>query len=304
MDINWLRDLIEVQAQGSFSKAASARHVSLSALSRRIQMLEAWAEHPLIDRSSYPVRLTLAGQDLLPVAQAVTGQIDQVRMRLRGVAAESKQIRFLAPNSVAVALFPRLLSLLQQVLGPLRVSVTPGNFNEVMQRFNHGEADFALYYLCRTFMPRETFSKTVSALVARDALLPVARSAKTARGSKADQWKVIMLDDTSYLGRVARAVMLHHDLNYEIGVTAPQILAIHQFAVEGAGLAWLPASLVEEDLARGRLTRVLTEIKPVAIETYVVRQSAPLELAHERVWESLQEYGHSRRIMDFTKRIA
>ena len=37
MDTSWLADLIEIEKHGSFSKAAVARNISVSALSRRIQ---------------------------------------------------------------------------------------------------------------------------------------------------------------------------------------------------------------------------------------------------------------------------
>lgn len=304
MDVNWLRDLIEVDAHGSFSKAATARNVSLSALSRRIQMLESWAEHVLVDRSSHPVRLTPAGQELLSVAHAVTTEVDRVRMRLRRAGERRTQIRFLAPNSVSVALMPRLLTALQRTLGPLPITLMHGNYREVMQRFRDGEAEFALYYTCSSFVPRERFSHAVSALVAQDALVPVAKDGKAARGGKPGQWRVVMLDDDSYLGQVARSVMLHHKLDYVISVTGSQILAVRQLALEGAGLAWLPASLVAEDLAEQRLERVIPKIPPVPTDIYVVRQPAPLNPSHEPVWERLQELARSGSMMDFTKRIA
>lgn len=304
MDINWWRDLIAIDTHGSFSKAATARSVSLSALSRRIQMLEAWAEHALVDRGSHPVRLTAAGQELLTVAQAVTTEIDRVRMRLRHADERGAPIRFLAPNSVSVSLMPRLLTSLQRELGPLQVNLMHGNFREVMQRFLRGEAEFALYYVCSAFVPRERFSHAVSAMVAHDALLPVAKNAKAARDSKSGSWRVVVLDDDSYLGQVARSVMLHHSLDYSISVTGSQILAVRQLAIEGAGMAWLPASLVAEDLAAHRLVRVLTRVPAVQTEIYVVRQPTALSPAHEPVWEKLKEFAQFGRIIDFTKRIA
>ena len=82
MDVNWLRDLVEVALQDSFSKAARARNASVSSLSRRIQLLEDWAGHALVDRSSHPVRLTSPGEQLLPVAQAVVREIDRARERV------------------------------------------------------------------------------------------------------------------------------------------------------------------------------------------------------------------------------
>jgi DNA-binding transcriptional LysR family regulator len=304
MDVNWLRDLIEVAAHGSFSKAAIARSVSLSALSRRIQMLEAWAEHSLVDRSSHPVRLTSAGQDLLSVAQAVTAEVDRIRSRLRCVGERGAPIRFLAPNSVSVALLPRMLTTLQRALGPLQVHLMHGNYREVIQRFREGEAEFALYYVCSSFVPREEFSPSASALVAKDCLLPVAKDAKAASGDKTGQVRVVMLHDDSYLGQVARSIMLHYKLDYAISLSGSQILAVRQLAIEGAGLAWLPASLVAEDLAERRLMRVLDKIPPVSTDIYVTRQLAPLSADHELVWEKFRELARASGVMDFTKRIA
>ncbi|MCK7497041.1 MAG: LysR family transcriptional regulator [Comamonadaceae bacterium] len=45
-------------------RSAQLRHVTQPAFSRRIQALEAWAGIDLVDRSSYPTRLTPAGETL------------------------------------------------------------------------------------------------------------------------------------------------------------------------------------------------------------------------------------------------
>ena len=48
----------------SYLSPAQLRHVTQPAFSRRIQALEAWAGTDLVDRSSYPTRLTPAGETL------------------------------------------------------------------------------------------------------------------------------------------------------------------------------------------------------------------------------------------------
>lgn len=304
MDTNWLRDLIAIDIHGSFSKAAISRSVSVSALSRRIQMLESWAKQTLVDRSSHPVRLTSIGQDLLSVAHAVTNEVDRAQMRLRQVGENRTPIRFLAPNSVSVALMPRLLTVLQRELGPLQVTLMHGNFREVMQRFFDGDAEFALYYACPAYLPRERFSHDVSAMIASDALLPVAKSAKNALAGSSEAYRVVLLNDDSYLGQVARSIMLHHKLDYTIRITCSQILAVRQLALEGEGMAWLPASLVEEDLNEGRLVRIALDNVPlVRTNIYVVRQQTTLNPDQTPVWVKLKEFAQSGALFDFTKRI-
>lgn len=62
MELGWLEDFMELAAVRNFSTAAAARHVTQPAFSRRIRALENWIGAALIDRSSYPVRLTNAGR--------------------------------------------------------------------------------------------------------------------------------------------------------------------------------------------------------------------------------------------------
>jgi DNA-binding transcriptional LysR family regulator len=304
MDINWFSDLVEIARQGSFSKAATARNMSVSSLSRRIQLLEDWASLPLLDRSSHPVRLTAAGEKLRPVAQAVIWEIDKVRSQLRGTHKQSDPVRFLAPHAVSVAIFPRLLALLQADAGALPVSLIPANFREVTQRFQQGDADFALYYVCKLFTPRLSLGPFESMLIAHDALVPVARDTAAATGSSRGVVRGVLLDEASFLGQVAKAAMLHHQVAYEASVTGSQILAIRQLAVEGAGVAWLPASLVAEDIAASRLERVLPEVPAVPFSVHVARCDGDLTPAQAQVWAIFKEMASSDRVLHFEKPFA
>ncbi len=64
METKRLEDFVSLAETRSFSRSAQLRHVTQPAFSRRIQALEGWAGTDLVDRSSYPTRLTPAGQTL------------------------------------------------------------------------------------------------------------------------------------------------------------------------------------------------------------------------------------------------
>ena len=70
METKWLEDFVSLAETRSFSRSAQLRHVTQPAFSRRIQALEAWAGIDLVDRSSYPTRLTKAGETLREQALA------------------------------------------------------------------------------------------------------------------------------------------------------------------------------------------------------------------------------------------
>ena len=291
MDLNWLRDLIELETSGSFSKAAGNRNVSVSTLSRHVQLLEDWASQPLIDRSSHPVQLTAAGTKLLPVAKSVVRELDFVAAQLRNRKDTQKPVTFLAPNAVSVAVFPRLLGSLQASFGAFAINLIPDNFLEVLHRFREGEADFALYYECDEYAPRVSMGQYETMLIARDALLPVARDEASARGSRRDVLRTALLGEMSHLGQIARNFMMRHHIEYEARITGSQVLAIRQLALEGAGLAWLPASLVNDDIAARRLVRLLPEVSPILLTIQVARRPAQEGSTAAQIWRGLHELG-------------
>jgi len=65
VDTKWFEDFVSLAETRSFSRSAQLRHVTQPAFSRRIQALEAWAGTDLVDRSSYPTRLTAAGETFM-----------------------------------------------------------------------------------------------------------------------------------------------------------------------------------------------------------------------------------------------
>lgn len=82
MDTRWLEDFVSLAETRSFSRSAQLRHITQPAFTRRIQALEAWAGTALIDRSSYPTRLTPAGQALYPQALNWLQDLQRIRQSL------------------------------------------------------------------------------------------------------------------------------------------------------------------------------------------------------------------------------
>ena len=83
MEIKWLEDFLALASTLNFSKAADERHVTQSAFSRRIRQLEAWLGATLVDRATYPSRLTEAGVKFVPVAQETLKQLYQAKRNLQ-----------------------------------------------------------------------------------------------------------------------------------------------------------------------------------------------------------------------------
>ena len=86
LNVQRLRVLREVVAQGSFSEAASALNYTQSAVSQAIATLEAEAGVPLIERDRRGVRPTTAGERLDDHAGRILTQLDAAEAELGAIA--------------------------------------------------------------------------------------------------------------------------------------------------------------------------------------------------------------------------
>ncbi|MEY2688272.1 MAG: hypothetical protein RL375_2470, partial [Pseudomonadota bacterium] len=118
METRWLEDFVSLAETRSFSRSAQLRHVTQPAFSRRIQALEAWAGVDLVDRSSYPTRLTPAGQTLLGQALEIIGNLQATRNLLLGHQNQTQDmVDFAVPHSLAFTFFPHWVMDLRKRFG-------------------------------------------------------------------------------------------------------------------------------------------------------------------------------------------
>ncbi|MBA0047347.1 LysR family transcriptional regulator [Mycobacterium sp. NPDC050853] len=79
MEIHQLRYLVAVADAASFTKAAGALHVAQPGVSAQIRLLERELGQELFDRSGRRVRLTDAGEAVVPYARAALAAVEGVR---------------------------------------------------------------------------------------------------------------------------------------------------------------------------------------------------------------------------------
>jgi LysR family transcriptional regulator, benzoate and cis,cis-muconate-responsive activator of ben and cat genes len=83
MELRQLRNFVAVAETGNISAAAKKIFLTQPALSRQIKALEDELGQPLLERSAHSIRLTPAGERLLPEARELLRHADEVRERIR-----------------------------------------------------------------------------------------------------------------------------------------------------------------------------------------------------------------------------
>jgi len=152
-----LEYVVAIAETGTFTAAAERCHVAQSALSHQISSLERHLRARLFDRSGRSVRLTAAGQSLLPVARRVLGEMAGIRDELRSMDSVVRgPLRMgAAQTAVRVLNLPQILVDYDKEYPEVEVSVASGAGFELIGGMRSAEFDIALAALDGPVLPPE-----------------------------------------------------------------------------------------------------------------------------------------------------
>lgn len=262
METKWLEDFVSLAETRSFSRSAQLRHVTQPAFSRRIQALEAWAGTDLVDRSSYPTRLTPAGETLYAQSLEMLQALQSTRAMLRGHSAAAQDvIEFAVPHSLAFTFFPAWVSSLRERFGPIKSRLIALNVHDAVMRLVEGNCDLliAFHHASQPFQLDADRYETVSLgqevlapYVKPDALgLPMFRLP----GRAGQPLPYLGYAPGAYLGRIVDGILkqsrtaIHLDRVYETDMAE----GLKAMALEGHGIAFLPQGSVRKELRTRKL---------------------------------------------------
>jgi DNA-binding transcriptional LysR family regulator len=282
MNLSWLEDFLALAATGNFSRAAEERHMTQPAFSRRVRALEEWLGVELFDRSSQPACLTAAGDWLRPQAEELLARVARLPPEARAMAeANAMTLRLAATHALSFSFVPGWLQSLERHTsqGPIRL------VSDVLQRCEallaQRQVQFVIAHAPAGARGELDAAGVPSVAIGTDLLLPV-----QARG--APERALLGFSDESGLGRIVRQT-----LGPELAAaglqpvfTAHLASVLKSMALEGRGLAWLPESLVREELAAGKLQVAAPPHWRIAIEIRLYRDPAPLGAHAEGFWQA------------------
>jgi DNA-binding transcriptional LysR family regulator len=279
MDLRWLKGFITLARTGSFSGAADKSHISQPAFSRRIRAMERWAGVPLIDRSTWPTRLTPAGRRFLEVAREVDDRLVRFRNECRRRREGASDLAVAAQHTLAIATLPPLLPTLRRRLGPLSLLLQTHNLHDCVELLGEGSADLLLA-LTVPDRPSVFDDRFAVEIVGRDRLIPLV----AADGEGAPRWSLPGRagEAAPYLAYGEEAVLdaavsliLERDVpaaDLERVCENPVSEVLRRMALAGLGLAWLPESLAAPDIAAGALVPAAPEGWRLDLDVALVRR--------------------------------
>lgn len=266
METKWLEDFVSLAETRSFSRSAQLRHVTQPAFSRRIQALEAWAGTDLVDRSSYPTRLTAAGDTLYDQSLEMLRALQSTRAMLRGhTSAGQDVIEFAVPHTLAFTFFPAWVSTLRENFGPIKSRLIAQNVHDAVLRLVEGSCDLliAYHHSSQPFQLDADRYEMVS--LGQEVIAPYVKPDAIGAplfklpGRAGHPLPYLGYAPGAYLGMVVDLILkqsntaIHLDRVYETDMSE----GLKAMALEGHGIAFLPYSAVKKDLRAKRLVSAI-----------------------------------------------
>ena len=262
VETKWLEDFVSLAETRSFSRSAQLRHVTQPAFSRRIQALEAWAGVDLVDRSSYPTRLTPAGETFHAQALEILGNLQATRNMMRGHQVSGHDmIEFAVPHTLAFTFFPHWLMDLRQRFGGLKSRLIALNVHDAVLRLTEGSCDLLIAYH-HPSQPLQLSPERYEMLsLGHETLAPYAKAGADGEpmfrlpAPPGERVPFLSYASGAYLGRLVDQIIRQ-------APSAPPLDPIYEtdmaeglkaMALEGHGLAFLPSSSVRKELKSRRL---------------------------------------------------
>lgn len=253
MDLRQLEILQAIAETGSFTACGRKLHVSQSAISRQISLLEEELGEPLFLRVGRRVRMTPAAESLVQLGQRVfqdvretVGVITDRTRTLRGT------LRLSGGMTVCLYVFPPLLKHLKRVHPQLDVRLTVATADRSVQEIRGGRVDAGLLTL-----PIEE-SDLVTVPVMREELLivtppghPLARRRRVAAHDLEGQ-PFVLFEVGSATRRVIDRFFASENIEPTIVMDTENVEIIKAMVKTGLGIGIVPYQAIAREVAAGQ----------------------------------------------------
>lgn len=177
MDIRQLRYFVTVVAEGSFTKAAAALHMTQPPLSTSIAQLEQELGVPLLVRGARGVRPTEAGSYLAAVGERLIHDLDDIQHDIRSLALGlTGKVTIAAVPTITWELLPEVLVRFLDVAPSVDVTVTDPPPATTIEMVLRNEADLGIIATVSIDQLRETYRSQLHFLRVRTMPLMLAMS--------------------------------------------------------------------------------------------------------------------------------
>jgi DNA-binding transcriptional LysR family regulator len=245
----------------------------------------------LFVRTPQGATLTEAGKQILTSAQETARRLYRMRSEAQEVAGMAiKTLQFAATHSLSFTFFPKWLRSTENGAPIEAVRLHSDSMAACEQMLIQGQVQFLLCHRHPDVPPLLAPDQFMGKKVGEDVLVPLA-SASANFGNAPATLPYLAYTQESGLGRiVAHRLQGKEEFLHLKPLFSSHLAAVlMSMALENKGVAWLPSSLTEQEVADGRLVRALDESWDIPLDIHLTRPTGAISPSAEEFWAKLKD---------------
>jgi DNA-binding transcriptional LysR family regulator len=281
-----LQAFLAIARLGSFTRAAEEIFVTQAGLSLMLKDFEAQVGARLFDRTTRSVRLTPAGEALLPTARRMMADWESATSNVGRLAADAEQrVSLAATPLIASSVLPRWLQAFHDAHPAVRVSISDLDRRQILLGIEAGELDVGLgaFFRPATGIDRQLLARFDMVLVRAKAKgsrtrRPGFETGREVKWSVLNDQELVVLPNDNPIQKLVDAQLRALEITTRRTAALQNIQAMISMVEAGHGVAALPGFVVPA-CARYDVT-VHTLAEPVVpVEFFAVSLKGRLKTA-------------------------
>lgn len=280
MEIHQLEYFVATAETSSFSRAAERCNVAQPSLSQQIMKLEKEIGHPLFDRLGRKIALTDVGRQLLPRANAILDELQNIKVGIQIAIQEgygTLTVGFIP--TVAPFVLPRVIRRFSQDFPNATLEVHEGLTGELIQKIIDAELDVGI-----TSLPiRNKLIQTEELLTEPLLVASTQKYNIVSRASllvkELNGFPFIALSEVHCLGEQVQSFCYQQDLDLNIVCHTSQLTTVQNCVALGLGVSLVPQALAISDHSDQIVYRPISDTAPqrkIAAATHAKRHTSYL----------------------------
>ena len=285
LEIRWIEDLLALEQENSFSKAAALRHVTQSAFTRRIQNIEYSIGFKILKRYSKNIEFTDAGQILLASSKSIQNQLSTTLHYLeKNIKNDELSVKFAVSHSLTTQFFQKFIHALTEEIEALKLEIIASNLEQGMRLLKDGSCDFLICYCDRNTLQQLDDDLFASRKIFSMEVLPVTINDTRYKQYQLDQhFPLLAYSKHAFLRKCVDEVIVNK-LNFRTLYETDNAGDLKALVMQGLGVAWLPRLLVESEIQEAKLRIFDTDQYNFYQDVYIIRSKITSSKKIDYIW--------------------
>ena len=253
MDVRQLDMFRAVVEEGAFTRAAERLHVSQSAISRQLQLLEHELGTLLLHRTGRGVRLTPDGEVLLSTAKRVDSELQDAVLQITGARELQHGLVSLGGGmTVALYIFPKLLKRFRSRYKNVEVRIATGETDRLLRLLRARQVDLSLLTLPIVATDLEVQPVLKEEMVVVTAARHALTRERTIDAKKLARYPMVLFESGSNTRKVLDDFFREEQTAVKVVMQTENVEIIKAMVAAGLGITILPYSAFAGELRHGR----------------------------------------------------